>query len=501
MIRRLALICLLCALVALPAAAQYTTPGLGITWGPDDLVANSGGAVTGSGGQYQVHQLVTISVTDTIIIPAGTVLVFADDDQVGIDVEGALLAQGTATQRIVFTGLNETPGSWQGLHFGDPGPGSEMTLEHCEIAYAVNAADAFGADMTLRSCEIRDSLEKAIDISDGDGLVEDCYVHHNRQRTVSLTLSASPTITGCVFEDNNLDNSSPYPYINIGLQGVNSPTIEGNEIWGSGNHMSGGIAIWNSSNALIQDNRIQGCGYGILCYSVGANPTIEGNLIRDNTIHPDTVNWGFGVACNGDNAPIVTQNVITGHWYGVAAINGGRPNLGDIENDFPGDDGLNTIVGNGLGDACYGFFNNTPLPQMAQQNDWGVVTDEDVEECVQHQVDDPSLGFVNFLPWIHVAQVADTPSVLRDVVASPNPFNPQVTIAFELARDHHATVVILDVRGRLVKELASRDLAAGLHSLRWDGTDRSGRALASGTYFYRVIAGNEASTGKLALVR
>ena len=488
-------------LVAVPALAQYTTPGFGVSWNMDTLVANSGGAVTGAAGVYSVHQAVTISISDAITIAPGSVITFADDVEVGFNVQGSLTAQGTSDAIIVFTGVNETPGSWQGLDLGNTGAGSAMVLEYCEIAYAHTAADAFGADMELRNCEIHNSLEKAIDISDGDGIVEDCHVHHNQQRTVSMTLTASPTITGCLFEHNNLENSSPYPYINIGLQGVNSPTISDNEIWGSGNHMSGGIAIWNSSNALIQNNVIRECGYGILCYSVGANPTIDDNLIRDNTIHPDTVNWGFGVACNGDNAPTLTRNVIVGHWYGVAAINGGRPNLGDIDNGIPGDDGMNLIVGNGLGDSCYGFFNNTPLTQMAQGNDWGVVTDEDVEDCIQHQVDDPSLGLVNFDHWVHVAPVQDTPAVLGDVTAQPNPFNPQVTIAFNLERAGHVSLTVLDIRGRLVKELVVDELNAGRHDLRWDGTDRGGRALPSGTYFYRVIAGNETRTGKLALVR
>ena len=95
--------------------------------------------------------------------------------------------------------------------------------------------------------------------------------------------------------------------------------------------MSGGISIWALSNGLIEQNHIEGCGYGILCYSTGANPTIRGNVLLANNIHPDTLNWGFGLACNGNNAPIVTRNWIRGHGYGVAIVNGGHPNLGDLQ--------------------------------------------------------------------------------------------------------------------------------------------------------------------------
>ena len=77
-------------------------------------------------------------------------------------------------------------------------------------------------------------------------------------------------------------NELRYPYFNIGLQGVNSPTIRRNTILGSGHEMSGGIAIWNASSAVIEENLIDGCGYGILCFQTGASPTIRGNTIADD---------------------------------------------------------------------------------------------------------------------------------------------------------------------------------------------------------------------------
>lgn len=499
---RLALIAA-CALLATSAAAQgYQTPGFGVDWTLDDLVANSGGAVLGGAGQYTVTMEVTIAATDRLEIAPGTTITFVADPDVGLTVAGILEAIGTADARIVFTGADPVPGSWRGLDFIDTIAGSIFRLEHCEVAYADEAIDAFEGDIELRHCEVRDSLSKAIDITAAGGLVSNCHLHHNRARTITMTLTASPTIEDCLLEDNNLDNSSPYPYLNIGLQGVNSPTITGNHIIGSGNHMSGGIAIWNASNATIEGNIIEGCGYGILCYQTGANPVITGNQIRDNNIHPDTVNWGFGVACNGNNAPILMGNQITGHWYGVAAVNGGRPNLGDLVNDFPGDDGGNIIELNGLGGQTYGFYNNTPLDQMAQGNWWGAADAAGVEDAIFHQVDDPSLGLVNFDFFLTaVAAPAPRADLLSQVTAYPNPFNPQVSIAFTLARAEQVAVTVLDMRGRLVRELLIDELAAGPHAVTWNGTDRGGRPLASGVYFYRVTAGNQGQAGRLVLVR
>ena len=84
----------------------------------------------------------------------------------------------------------------------------------------------------------------------------------------------------------------------------------------------------------------------------------------------------------------------------------------------------------------------------------------------------------------------------------PNPFNPQTLIPFTLAADGRVSMSVYDARGRLVRQLSDRNFAAGAHTLRWDGTDDSGRALPSGTYFARLRdASAEVRTTGLVLVR
>lgn len=488
-------------LIAGPAAAEFATPGLGVTYDMDALVAISGGAVTGSVGNYQIHDSVVISLNDQLDILSDSILVFmGTGGDIGFEINGGLRALGSPGHPIVFTGDAAVPGCWRGLDYIDQNANSQFHLGHVEIAYADIAVDVFGGDIILEVCDIHDCLDKAVDFTQAGGLVLDCHLHHNRQRTAVMTLSSSPTFERCILDNNNLDNSSPYPYFNVGLQGVNSPTISECEIDGSGNEMSGGMAFWNSSSASVIGNTIRGCGYGILCYSIGANPTIQGNIIEDNNIHSDTVNWGFGVAVNGDSAPVLAGNRISGHWYGVAAINGGQPNLGNIYNAPTDDDGLNIIRDNGIGGQTYGFFNNTPLDQMAQNNNWGP---DGAEDSIQHQPDDPSLGLVTFDPVAEgaAAPEAVVPGVLIGSSAYPNPFNPRVEVKWTLAQDSKSQVVIFDSAGRLVQVLQDGVLPSGEHKRTWNGLDRQGLATASGVYFYRVEAGTESRIGKLTLVR
>lgn len=492
---------LILTLTTTAALADYISPGIGSVMSMDTLVAQSSGAVTGFGGVYQVNESVIISLNDRLDIAPGNSLTFMDTaGNIGLEIHGGLRALGTVEEPILMTGNLTEPGSWRGLDFNNTNAGSDFHLTSVEIAYADLAVDVFGADILLENCDIHHCLDKAVDISSAGGMITGCHLHHNQQRTVTMTLTASPTFENCILDNNNLDNSSPYPYFNVGLQGVNSPIIRGCTIEGSGIQMSGGMAFWASCNALVENTTITGCGYGILCYSTGANPTLLNNTIEDNNIHPDTVNWGFGVACNGNNAPILMENEISGHWYGVAAINGGQPNLGNVDNAFPGDDGRNFIHDNGLNDEIFGFYNNTPLDQMAQFNYWGVL---DPEDAIFHQFDDPSLGLVNFEPPGNYTSVPETPvmGTLESVSAFPNPFNPRVEIKLALAHESHVSVVVMDVAGRLVRELQVSTLDRGEHVLVWNGDDRHGQASASGVYFYRVVAGNESLSGKLVLVR
>ena len=83
----------------------------------------------------------------------------------------------------------------------------------------------------------------------------------------------------------------------------------------------------------------------------------------------------------------------------------------------------------------------------------------------------------------------------------PNPFNPRTEISFDLARPGQTRLSIFDVRGMLVVQLLDENLPSGPHSVIWDGLDRSGRSVGSGTYFYRLENGPDILARKMLLAR
>jgi hypothetical protein len=88
----------------------------------------------------------------------------------------------------------------------------------------------------------------------------------------------------------------------------------------------------------------------------------------------------------------------------------------------------------------------------------------------------------------------------------PNPSNPGAavrgtTIRFALASAAETEVTIHDVRGRLVRTLATGRRDAGMVELGWDGRLAGGEPAPSGLYFVRVRAGERVETAKLVLTQ
>lgn len=85
--------------------------------------------------------------------------------------------------------------------------------------------------------------------------------------------------------------------------------------------------------------------------------------------------------------------------------------------------------------------------------------------------------------------------------AYPNPFNAEVALSFDLPKAAAVALVLYDALGQPVRHIVDGPLAAGRYRFAWDGRDRRGRAVASGIYFYRLIADSFVAVGRLALVR
>ena len=84
---------------------------------------------------------------------------------------------------------------------------------------------------------------------------------------------------------------------------------------------------------------------------------------------------------------------------------------------------------------------------------------------------------------------------------NPNPFNSQTQIKFELPKSMDVEVTIYSITGKKINTLTNRQFTTGYHSVIWNGCDYNGHDVASGVYFYQVIAGNDCIVRKLILTK
>ncbi len=83
----------------------------------------------------------------------------------------------------------------------------------------------------------------------------------------------------------------------------------------------------------------------------------------------------------------------------------------------------------------------------------------------------------------------------------PNPFNPSTRISFELNKSAQIDLSVYNMRGQLVKTIASRKYSAGRHTVNWNGADAQGNRLASGVYIYRLSTDGHQISKKMIMVK
>ena len=87
--------------------------------------------------------------------------------------------------------------------------------------------------------------------------------------------------------------------------------------------------------------------------------------------------------------------------------------------------------------------------------------------------------------------------------AAPNPFNPQTTIHYAVARAGAVSLNVFDAAGRRVRTLVDREYAVAneAYAVSWNGRDDSGGRLASGVYYYVLDAEGGQERRKLLLLK
>jgi hypothetical protein len=117
-------------------------------------------------------------------------------------------------------------------------------------------------------------------------------------------------------------------------------------------------------------------------------------------------------------------------------------------------------------------------------------------------------GFDNLLIGHGDAQIGggiitDVDDVTFDIIQSyhlfqnfPNLFYPTTTIKYQITESNFIILKVYDILGREITTLVQGEKTVGSYEVEFDAT-----ALPSGTYFYRLQAGNFVETKKMVLMK
>lgn len=78
----------------------------------------------------------------------------------------------------------------------------------------------------------------------------------------------------------------------------------------------------------------------------------------------------------------------------------------------------------------------------------------------------------------------------------PNPFNPATVIEYNLSEASHVNISVFDLLGRKINTLVNEALPAGKYSIQLNANN-----MVSGTYIYRLSAGNFVTAKKLQVLK
>ena len=341
------------------------------------------------GNPYRLTANCVVAFGDTLIIDDGVRIDL--DSTFEFRVQGVLFATGV---------LFHNGGSVR----GDNGL---LDMNNCAFNELDGGIKIISGRARLHGCRIDDTAETGISFSNVDSsYVRNSHISNSGDYGIKILQSDEVEVSGCQLIGNSV-NDFNHPALFI--DSCSPQVIENNII--ENNHGQG-VGVWTLTSVaapVIRGNFIRGNYTGITVVSAPA-------YILDNVIvanyQEGNFNSGAGIyAGYASSVGIVMGNFIGGNYYGVSLIVGASPNLGDMVNDYPGDDGLNLFYDNTLEGQTWHIWNDTSSPIMAQNNYWLGLDRSEVDATLYDN--EEGGGEIIFEP-IYAAALPEPPDINDD---------------------------------------------------------------------------------------
>jgi hypothetical protein len=288
----------------------------------------------------------------------------------------------------------------------------------------------------------------------------------------------------------------------------------------STNDGSGGILLMASSPVLrnvIIANNIGVMAGGLFCHG-NSNPVLINVTIANNKVSGS--DWWDDVAevvCWNDGNPVFINSIISNDSQQAILLRENNAGITIAHSNIQGGvDGIATfnsgiihwLEGNMdtnpmFADTAHGDFRlkeGSPCIDKGIQNTFIVYNDGNDTLYI------PPMDYVGAAPDMGAYEYGDPTSVKHEVnfvlyqytlhQNYPNPFNPSTKIKFQIQNSKFTTLKIFNILGEEVAVLVSKKLNSGNHTYQFDGKN-----LASGIYYYQLMAGEFQDVKKMILLK
>jgi len=120
-------------------------------------------------------------------------------------------------------------------------------------------------------------------------------------------------------------------------------------------------------------------------------------------------------------------------------------------------------------------------------------------------VDSLALRYTTYPPgYVGIKEYAEVSGLpVRTLLGSvsPNPFNREVGISYQVASAGRVSLAVYDALGRVVCGLADGISEPGYYTVRWDGYDDQGRRVPAGVYFVKLLTDDYQRVAKTVLLK
>jgi hypothetical protein len=326
---------------------------------------------TKDGSPYNVGGYITVASGATLTIDPGVVV------NIGVyplNINGTLVAKGTATDKIVFQRNSTYSYTYGQVSFSQYAQAwNEQTGQGCIIENAIfsSVTVSMGASVKISNIE----SDRGMFVNGGSPIITGSRFNI----TDGLSVQGNAVITNNIFVGNVYGQ---------GIYGAGNVTISGNRF----SKFSTAMQIYSGGNWLITDNTISECSTGIQ-FNSNSKATIQRNLINNNSL---------GIV---GGSSVIDSCTITNNRIGVSNP-GGTTSIHNCN-----------IVGNTVNSVT------ATTPDIDASNNWWGTTDLwAINQSIYDKSDDMQWGRVTFVPIL--SSPSSSAPVIPDGASNPT-YTPQ----------------------------------------------------------------------------